>query len=164
MTFEPPPSQTAQMRAHEALDAAPPYLLRGSRQGDVAWKLVAEPPSVLSLPGLSRVVAVTYVDGSVRLFEPEDVLFVGPVTERTEGDRRDIRDIADAHGWRRIVDGADFFTRGAIRVEVHYKDATAVTARRLLHGRPTTFFTSGNEAKSSAIDWLSANRTHPYLR
>jgi hypothetical protein len=66
--------------------------------------------------------------------------------------------------WSGIDDGADFFTRGVIRVEVHYQGATAVTARRLREGQPITYYTSDAGAKSAAVNWLSAKRTHCHER
>jgi hypothetical protein len=44
-------------------------------------------------------------------------------------------------------------------VEVHYRGSTAVAARRLREGRPTTYYTSSEGAKSAAVDWLSATGT-----
>jgi hypothetical protein len=92
------------------------------------------------------------------VLEPEDVVVIGSVSHRAEGDRRELREIADAHGWHRIDDGADFFTRGVIRVEVHYRGGAAVAARRLRDGRPTTYYTTDEGTKSAVVNWLSAKR------
>ena len=159
MTFEPP-SETVQLCAREAISTSPPYLLRELADEEAAWNLVATLPVATSMPGLPQLVNVAFTDGSVRVFDPEDVVLIRSVSHRAEGDRRELRELAEAHGWRRIDDGADLFTRGVIRVEVHYHGATVFTARRLREGRPTTYFTTGGGVKSAVINWLSVEPTH----
>lgn len=164
MTFEPPPT-TRQMRALMATTWPIPYLLKGIDDDDLAWNLVREAPIGRLMPNpekdgfLPEEVTVNFDDGSVRLFESNDQVLVGPVTNRIGGDRQEIREVADAHGWQRPPDdNKDLFTRGLFSVEVYYEADTADTARRLRAGKQITLAFTGPSAKVAALDWLKSTQ------
>lgn len=82
-------------RGHQG--AGTPYLVKALDDDDSAWNLVNERPicRLGSAPDrkgfLPQEVAVTFVDGSVRMFEPRDPILIGTVTSRLGGDSRDPR-------------------------------------------------------------------------
>lgn len=159
MTFDSS-SKSVLLRARETVTTPAPFLLKETADDDSAWNLVAQTPVTTDLPGLAQLISVTLTDGSVRVFELDDVVVIASVAHFVDGDRRELRDVADAHGWHRIDDGADLFTRANIAVEVHYRGSSAFTARRLRDRRPESYFTSEGAAKSAAVEWLTAEQTH----
>jgi hypothetical protein len=82
LTYEPPPS-TTQLRAGELANAGIPYLFKALDDDDSAWNLVREIPTCRLVPDkdgfLPPVVTVNFADGTVRLFNPDDQVLVGPV-------------------------------------------------------------------------------------
>jgi hypothetical protein len=104
MAFEPPP-RTTQLRAIDLTNAGTPHLLKGLDDDDSDWNLVETKPIGTLTPNLGaagshlEVVTVTFDDGSVRWFEPHEPVLIGPVTNRIGGDRQQIREVADGHGW-----------------------------------------------------------------
>jgi hypothetical protein len=163
MAFEPPP-RTTQLRAIDLTNAGTPYLLKGLDDDDSDWNLVETKPIGTLTPNLGaagshlEVVTVTFDDGSVRWFEPHEPVLIGPVTNRIGGDRQQIREVADGHGWdSQLNEHRDVFTRNLFTVEVSYEGDTADTALHFRERRQITAFPfTGPGAKSAAINWLTA--------
>jgi hypothetical protein len=158
MTFQPP-LRTTQLRAVDLTSAGTPYLVKGLDDDDSAWNLVEARPICRLVPPLPQEVTVIFTDGAVRVFEPQDQVLVGPVTNRVGGDRQEIREVADGHGWDRPPnDTKDLFTRGMFQVEVFYVGDAADTARHIRGGQQLPYTATGRGAKTTAISWLTSNR------
>jgi hypothetical protein len=96
----------------------------------------------------------------VRWFEQNEWLLTGPVTDRLGGDRQEIREVAEAHGWDTSPgNDKDVFTRNVFKVEVHYYEGDAAgSALRFRDGKQMTFEFTDPGAKPAALDWLASTQ------
>jgi hypothetical protein len=82
MTSYESPARTRQHRAADLAGMSPPYLFKALDDDDSAWNLVQERPicSLVPTPDgqLPPEVTVTVADGTVRVFNPDDQVLVGP--------------------------------------------------------------------------------------
>jgi hypothetical protein len=157
MAFEPSPAARP-MRAISLANWPTPYLLKGADDDDSSWNLVEQVPIASFVPGLPEGVTVKFADGDVRLFEPNDQVLVGDVTNRLGGDRQEIREVAEANEWQRVDDPSrhrDVFSRGMFKVEVHYEDDTALWADRFRGTTQIAGVPSGS-GKVAAIEWMKS--------
>jgi len=92
VNFEPL-RRTWQLNARELGGASPPYLFKGLDEDDSAWNLVQRRPVSSLVPSpdkdgfLLEEVTVIFADGTMRVFNQDDQVVIGPTLAQGRGRR-----------------------------------------------------------------------------
>ncbi len=92
VTFEPP-RRTWQLNAGDLTGASPPYLFKALDEDDSAWNLVQRRPVSSLVPSpdkdglLLEQVTVIFADGTMRVFNQDDQVLIGPTLAQGRGRR-----------------------------------------------------------------------------
>jgi hypothetical protein len=84
MSFEPPPEMWPLRAGDLSSNGNPPYLFKARDDDDSQWNLVNARPIYRLVPTPDRdaflppEVTVMFADGTARLFNPDDLILIGP--------------------------------------------------------------------------------------